>query len=273
MTQAFKLSQFANTLDDTTFKANLTSGTSVTGTLPVANGGTGTTSLTANRLLVGSGTSSVSTVSNTTQGGQSTFAGYLLTYQGDSNNPTWEAPAVTGLNMTLFTSSGTWTVPSGVTKAFVVVVGASAGSGGYPNNVKSASGGYAMAFVTGLSGSIAITVGTGGWGSTGQSTGAGGNSSFGTYVSATGGGAASGGNAGARGSGTVTTGTAMRTGYMPTQGLYPFFTTYDIPYTATTNIGAGGASTVWTTSAFYPPGTGSYGSNNYGIDGAVYIQY
>ena len=58
MTQAFNLSQFANKVDSTG-KADLT--TAVTGTLPVANGGTGLTSPgTSGNLLTSNGTSWVS---------------------------------------------------------------------------------------------------------------------------------------------------------------------------------------------------------------------
>jgi hypothetical protein len=42
--------------------------TGVTGTLPVANGGTGATTLTANNVLIGNGTSAVQTVSPSTSG-------------------------------------------------------------------------------------------------------------------------------------------------------------------------------------------------------------
>ena len=66
----------------TTF-ANLT--TNVTGTLPVANGGTGATTLTANNVILGNGTSAPLFVAPGT-------AGNLLT----SNGTTWAstAPAV-----------------------------------------------------------------------------------------------------------------------------------------------------------------------------------
>ena len=58
MTQAFNLSQFANKVDSTG-KADLT--TAVTGTLPVANGGTGVTSPGASgNILTSNGTSWVS---------------------------------------------------------------------------------------------------------------------------------------------------------------------------------------------------------------------
>ena len=62
--------------------------TNVTGTLPVANGGTGATTLTANNVLLGNGTSAVQVVAPGTNGN-------ILT----SNGTTWvsQAPAASGL--------------------------------------------------------------------------------------------------------------------------------------------------------------------------------
>ena len=100
MTQAFNLSQFANTIEDVTGKAVLTSGQSVTGILPVANGGSGVATVPSNRVMVGSGTSGFSTVGTTTSGGGAVSAGMLLTYQGASSNPTWETPPGIGQNQT-----------------------------------------------------------------------------------------------------------------------------------------------------------------------------
>jgi hypothetical protein len=70
----------------TTF-VNLT--TNVTGTLPVANGGTGATSLTANNVILGNGTSAVQAVAPGTSGN-------VLT----SNGTTWQstAPAASGIS-------------------------------------------------------------------------------------------------------------------------------------------------------------------------------
>lgn len=74
--------------------------TAVTGTLPVANGGTGAASLTANNVLLGNGTSAVQAVAPGTSGN-------VLT----SNGTTWQstAPAATGptLGTPVATTSGT----------------------------------------------------------------------------------------------------------------------------------------------------------------------
>lgn len=89
MTQAFNLSQFANKLN-TSGQASLT--TAVTGTLPVANGGTGATTLTANNVLLGNGTSALQAVAPGTSGNA------LV-----SNGSTWTSAAVPGLG-----SGQTW---------------------------------------------------------------------------------------------------------------------------------------------------------------------
>ncbi len=75
--------------------------TGVTGTLPVANGGTGATSLTANNVVLGNGTSAVQVVAPSTSGN-------VLT----SNGSTWQstAPAPSG-GVREFTASGT--IPNG----------------------------------------------------------------------------------------------------------------------------------------------------------------
>lgn len=63
--------------------------TQVTGTLPVANGGTGATTITANSVVLGNGTSAVQTVAPGTSGN-------ILT----SNGTTWQstAPAASGIS-------------------------------------------------------------------------------------------------------------------------------------------------------------------------------
>ena len=65
MTQAFNLSQFANSVDSSG-KASLTTG--VTGTLPVANGGSGQTTFTNGQLLIGNTTGNTLTKATLTQG-------------------------------------------------------------------------------------------------------------------------------------------------------------------------------------------------------------
>lgn len=103
-----------------------------------------------------------------------------------------------GINGQVFTSNGTFTVPAGVTKAKVTVVGG--GGGGYATDTASlqpaggGGGGATIHFITGLipGDTIAVTIGSGGTGGLqgGSAATSGGTSSFGSYCSATGGAAA-----------------------------------------------------------------------------------
>ena len=108
-----------------------------------------------------------------------------------------------GLQSTqLFTSSGTYTRPSGITKIRVFVTGGGGGGGG--NDVNSPSfiaasgggaGGTAIELIdaSGTFANVTVTIGAGGAGGDGSAGGttadgqAGGTSSFGSYCSATGG--------------------------------------------------------------------------------------
>ncbi|MGD0826988.1 MAG: hypothetical protein ACLQED_09230 [Desulfobaccales bacterium] len=99
--------------------------------------------------------------------------------------------------MQLFTSSGTWTLPSGITKAWVICVGGGGGSGGSGTGTPGPGGpgGYAEGIIA-VTGNVTVTVGGGGAGNlSGNGNGnGGGTSSFAgfTTISASGGG---GGNA------------------------------------------------------------------------------
>ena len=223
MTQAFNLSQFANKVN-TSEQADLT--TAVTGTLPVANGGTGATSLTSGNVLIGAGTSAVTSVAAGTSGN-------VLT----SNGTTWVSQAAGGggnLQMQVFTSPGTWTKPASASLVRVLVVGG--GGGGY-------------------------------WNGPG---GSGGTSSFGSAVSATGGGPGGPSVPGSNGTGTVSSGTNLRTGnIVMTQytvqpypaTIYPIVTS-TAPIMGVTGIGLDwntSQTTTWSTTVGFM--AGSYGSN------------
>jgi hypothetical protein len=119
-------------------------------------------------------------------------SGNILT----SNGTAWTsaaAPAGGFGNIQVFTSSGTFNVPAGITKAKVTVVGG--GGSGVSSTTSGAGGGGGVAIevVTGLTpgGTVTVTVG-----------GAGGTSSFGAFCSATAGSnGVSGGAGGAGGTG------------------------------------------------------------------------
>lgn len=137
---------------------NLTS-SAVTGSVPVARGGTALTSL---------GTASTALTVNT------------------SNNAYTFAP--TGIrSMQVFTGSGTWNRPTGVRFIHVQLVGAGGGASGHGES--GAAGGYSERIidVTGTS-SVSVTIGGGGGGTWYSSAGGNaGGSSFGPFLSAGGG--------------------------------------------------------------------------------------
>lgn len=112
---------------------------------------------------------------------------------GDS---TQQNTAYVGQNYQAFGSSGTFTVPTGITKIRVAVFsGGGGGRGGILGSAATqASGGNGacgVAIITGLTpgGTISVTVGSGGAGgaANGGAGSSGGTSSFGTYISCTGG--------------------------------------------------------------------------------------
>jgi hypothetical protein len=257
MTQAFNLSQFANNLN-TSGQASLTS--SVTGTLPVGNGGTGAATLTANSILVGAGTSAVTFVAPSSNGN-------VLT----SNGTNWfsGAPPVSGVGAQVFTTSGTWTKPAGVTKCIVTVIGAGGhgDTSGISAPARGGSGGYVKAYITGLTGDVAVTVGLG------INLAAGNPSSFGSFATATGGARASGTTPGVNGGGS-TTGTLLRSGSF---GM-------SIDGTVGSNqfgeyggkITAGDNRTYSVLTAPSAPGNGGLGQsgvNSFGVGGLVLVEW
>lgn len=153
-------------------------------TIGVASGGTGATSLTANNVILGNGTSAVQFVSPGTSGN-------VLT----SNGTTWQSIApTTGVNVQSFTSSGTWTKPSGVrfVRVFCWGGGGSGGRNGVATGVGGGGGGGQLTYSTfdasWLPATVSVTIGAGGAGVSGAAGGNdGGNTTFGTYLIAAGG--------------------------------------------------------------------------------------
>ena len=133
-------------------------------------------------------------------------AGKVLT-SNDAGIGTWQSAAGGGGNFQVFTSSGTWTKPSGVNFVYVEVIGAGGGGGGgaggpnvsspdYRNGGAGGGGGARATKIiraADLGATVAVTVGTGGSGGAGGASGSGsggntgGLSSFGTHVVAQGG--------------------------------------------------------------------------------------
>lgn len=102
MTQAFNLAQLANNLN-TSGQLDATDG--LTGSVPVANGGTGTNTLTANNLMVGNGTSSITFIA------PSTSDNVLA-----SNGSLWASTALSALGVfgKSLTSNGYQKLPGGI---------------------------------------------------------------------------------------------------------------------------------------------------------------
>lgn len=139
-------------------------------------------------------------------------SGQFLQTQGVAANPIWAGGGVSQI----FTSSGTFTAPTGITKVYLTMVGA--GGGGEGNGNGGGGGGgaiinYAYTVVPGNN--YTVTVGTGGTGGSsggGPNNGtAGGNTSFDSSPVVLGGAGASGAG-GAGGSSTASKNASTNTG-------------------------------------------------------------
>lgn len=207
---------YADTKAEKGANSSITSLSGLTTALSRPQGGLGTTSGTAYGVIA-NGTTSTGATQSIDPG----TSGQVLTSNGPSALPSFQAVSVGLGGMQVFTSSGTFTKPAGVTKVLVELVGG--GGGGYNLGGKGGGGGggYAKKLCT-ITGNVTITVGTGG--ATGAPGSAGGTTSFGSDFSATGGGAGGNGSGGAGGSGSggdlnFAGGAGGSTGTAPYNGL------------------------------------------------------
>ena len=126
MTQAFNLSQFANKLNS----SGATDNTGLQNSAVTVNAGTG---------LGGGGSVALGSSVTLTNAGVTSFNGSTGAITFSSSYP--------GPNFQSFTSSGTFTVPAGITKVVVTVIGGGGGGGGnaYGGNGSTSSfGSYAI---------------------------------------------------------------------------------------------------------------------------------
>jgi hypothetical protein len=170
------------------------------GTLAVARGGTGATTLNSEAVIIGNTTGAVKFVAPGTSGN-------VLT----SNGTAWASQAISAGGdyvMQVYTSPATWTKPASVKAVKVTVVGGGGGGGAAhlsdPSSPSASyvggGGGAAIEYLDApaIPGPVSVTVGSGGAGGTlpsppnGNAGSTGGTSSFGPFLSATGGGGGSG---------------------------------------------------------------------------------
>jgi hypothetical protein len=163
-----------------------------TGTLSVARGGTGDSSLTAYAVLCG-GTTSTSAVQSIASVGTS---GQVLTSNGAGALPTFQsAGAGSGslIAVQIFTANGTYTPTSGMANCIIQCVGGGGSGGGTSGSGVQAgagggSGGFSQSYVSAatIGASQAVTIGSGGTGAN-NSTANGTDTSVGSIVIAKGG--------------------------------------------------------------------------------------
>jgi hypothetical protein len=166
MTQAFNLSQLANRVNTS---GQLDASTALFNQVPAANGGTGRSSVTTGRLLVGAGTSVMTELAGTTTGDAVTW-----------NGTAWVAGTVGGAMPTVqtFVAPGTYTKPASIKGIKVTVVGAGGNGGPSPGtNTQGGGGGGGGAAIEyipapSIPGPVSVTAGPG-------------TNSFGGFCSAT----------------------------------------------------------------------------------------
>ena len=248
---------------------------STAGVLNPSGGGTGiTTTPTNGQIPIGNGTNY--TAATITAG-----TGITVT-----NGAGTISLAATGGNFQnqLFTASGTWTAPTGVTSVRVTVI--AGGGGSYNDGTNSGyggTGGSAIGYYTVTPTTVyTVTVGTGGVGVATGTGGAGGTSSFGALISATGGSggatASAHGTGGAGSSGNIMNSVAQT--YYSFGMVVPYFRTTGYSTTPTgymLNAGTTAAkvfSVTPATTSFGGAGVGgSIFAANGGMGGIVFVEW
>jgi len=194
-----------------------------TTSVSVANGGTGNTSATAYALLAGGTTSTGAFQSLASVG----TTGQILTSNGAGALPTFQTAAGGGGlgGITVFTASGTFTIPTGKTVVKVTVVGGGGGGGnGGPANAGGGAGGGGIKYLTGLTpgNTLTVTRGAGGGSAAAgaSSTVTSGTQSI-TTITATGGSAGGGGSMASGGAGGSASGSDLViAGQVGENGMY-----------------------------------------------------
>jgi hypothetical protein len=155
--------------------------TDVINTLPVLKGGTGQTSYTNGQLLIGNTTGNTLAKATLTAG-----AGIGIT--NGAGSITISQTSYTDVQT--FNNPGTWTKPTSGSMVRIQVWGGGGGGSNLDFGFGGGGGGYneRWMLLSELTASVSVTVGAGGTAGFSTSGGNGGNSSFGSYVSAFGGG-------------------------------------------------------------------------------------
>jgi hypothetical protein len=244
MTQAFNLSQFANTLNTSGQASNSgLQNTSVTVTAGTGMSGGGAVALGSSVTLNNAGVTSVT-------------AGTGISVSASTGGVTISnsATSYSGIGSKIFTTSGTFTIPSNITQLLVTVVGG--GGAGYNGSYGQdagggGGGGTIQGYISGLTAgsNVYVTVG-----------GSGGSSSFGSYLTATAGATGNYIYGGAGGSSSASGATIVYQATGKTGSNNTYFYCCGSAYTVGGGGGNSGVYLDMPSFSFYPRGSGGQGS-------------